>query len=102
LTQPTKTRAQAIDDHAPWKPPHYEVADVAAIQAVARGDATPEMQLRAIKYIIEGICGTYDFPYRPGGHEGERDTNVAIGRMFVGQQIVKMLKLNLEFLRRKE
>lgn len=98
--QRVKSRTKAIEDNAPWLPPKYDIPDVAAIQALSRGDATPEMQQRALKWIIESACGTYDFPYRPAPND--RDTNIALGRMFVGQQIVKMLKLNLEFLRRKQ
>ena len=90
--------AQVLEEHAPWKPPAYENADVAAIQALAKGTATPDQQKRAIDWIINKGCATYDFPYRPGGMEGDRDTCIAIGRMFVGQQIVKLLKLKIGLL----
>lgn len=88
-----------LAEHAPWKPPAYEDADVGALQALAHGRATMEQQKRALDWIILKACATYDFPYRPGNAEGERDTCVAIGRMFVGQQIVKLLKLKIGLLK---
>lgn len=77
-----------------------EEADAAALQALARGMASTDQQKRALAWIIEKAAATYDFPYRPGSVEGERDTLIALGRMFVGQQIVGLLKLKLGTLRR--
>lgn len=71
-------------------PPEYEPADVSALQAMARGDASEAQQLRALDWIINKACGTYDFPFRPD----PRSTDLVLGRMFVGQQIVKLLHLN--------
>lgn len=88
-----KTERQAIADHAPWKPPGAEPADTAALQALARGTATSDQQKRALDWIVLQACGTYDLAYRPG--DTDRDTNIALGRQFVGQQIVKQLKLKI-------
>jgi hypothetical protein len=85
----------------PWMPSVYELADASAIQALQRGDATQGQQQRALRWIIENACGTYDMSYRPG-EEGKRDTDFAEGKRFVGSQIVKMLKLNLSLLRRND
>lgn len=85
--KPLPLRAEA------WKPPHYEIADISAMQALARGDANPDQQERALRWIIEAAAGAYDMSYRPG-LEGERDTVFAEGRRFVGLAIVKLLKLN--------
>jgi hypothetical protein len=82
----------------PYIPPPYELADVAAIQAMHRGEATPDQQMRAIKWLIEKAAGTYEFNYYPT----DRDTSFALGRSFVGQQIVKLLRLNVTSLRRLE
>ena len=92
-----KTQRQALEDHAPWKPPAYEPADAGALQALQRGNATAEQQKRAVAWIINGACATYDLSYRPG-EEGRRDTDFAEGRRFVGLQLVKMLKLKLGLL----
>lgn len=81
---------------APWKPTEWEPADVAAIQALVRGDATADQQRRAVDYIINDIAGTYDMSYRP---DSERDSVFAEGKRFVGLQIVTKLKINLAAIR---
>jgi hypothetical protein len=80
----------------PWKPTEWEPADAAAIQALVRGDASPEQQRRAIDYIINDIARTYDMSYRPNS---ERDTTFAEGKRYVGAQIVKAINLNLAAIR---
>lgn len=82
-------------DASPWKPFDWEPADVAAIQALSRGEATPDQQKRALDWIITS-AGTYDLSYRPSS---DRDTAFAEGRRFVGLQIVTKLKLNLAAIR---
>lgn len=82
----------------PWKPPHYEIEDAGAIQALLRGDAAEHQQKRALAYIIETLCGTYDMSFRP---TGDRDTCFAEGKRFVGNQLVKLSKLNLSKLTQK-
>jgi hypothetical protein len=83
---PTKRR--------PFTPAPYEVADVTAIHQLEKGEAGPEMQKRALAWII-AISGTYDQSY----HDTERDTCFAEGKRWVGNSIVKMLKLNPRGLR---
>lgn len=83
---------------APHSPAAYEVADAAAIQALNEGTADEHQQRRALKWLIESAAITYEFHYYPS----ERDTAFALGRAFVGQQIVKMLKLNVSKMRRDD
>ena len=80
----------------PWLPFDWSVnvPGVAAIKAIDRGDATPEQQRLALTTIIEGLCGYYDLSYRPGA-EGERETAFAEGKRFVGAQLVKLTKLDV-------
>jgi len=80
-------------------PAPYGVREVAAIQAMHRGDASETQQRHAIRYIVEVLCGTYDLPFRP---ESARDSDFASGKMFVGQQLVKLTKINLEQLKKLE
>ncbi len=80
----------------PWKPSHWEIPDAAALQAVHRGEATPEQQQRALQYVIETLCGTYDLAFRPASG---RDTDFALGKVWVGQQIVKLLHINTHALK---
>ena len=80
---------------APWMPVKYRKADAAALQAMRRGEATPDQQLRALEYIVETICDRNGMSFRPGGPEGARDTDFAEGRRFVGNQIVKLTNIPL-------
>ena len=84
-----------------YAPAEYVLADVSAIQALVNGTASPEQQKRAVDWIIQQAAGLYEMSYRPG-EDGRRDTDFAEGRRFVGSQIVKMTKLDLAKMRRKE
>lgn len=85
-----------------WTPPEWELADVAAFQALARGAASAEQQVRALNWLLYKAAGVGDFPFRPGGLEAERETTLALGRLFVGQQVAKMMKLDLSKLKPRE
>ena len=91
--KPKKTLA-----NSPAVPARYELADAAAIRALMDGTASPEQQKRALKWVVETAAGAYDFHYYPS----DRDTAFALGRAFVGQQVVKMTKINVGALRRAE
>lgn len=76
----------------PWFPPPYSKYDVAAIQALMTGTASDHQQQRALKWIIETACATYDLSFRP---DNARATDFAEGKRHVGLQLVKLTKLNL-------
>lgn len=82
----------------PAMPVIYSAADVSAVQAIANGDADEGQQKRFIKWLIEVAAGTYDFHF----YASERDTSFALGKAFVGQQVVKMLKLNASAIAKSE
>lgn len=84
--------------HEPWIPPDYLPADAHAIRALRDGTATPEQQKRALAYIVNTLCATYDLSYRPSS---DRDTAFAEGRRFVGLQCVKLMNLNLALIKQK-
>ena len=71
----------------PLASPDYIEADIQALRAVANGYGTEDQQKRAIKFTIEAICGTYDCASR----RSERDTNIALGKVRVGQILVYFL-----------
>lgn len=79
---------------AAYDPVPYSKVEVAAIQALEKGLATPEQQRFAIKWIVEVAAGYYDLSFRPG-EDGRRETDFSEGRRFVGAQVAKMTKLNL-------
>jgi hypothetical protein len=83
---------------SPAIPADYELADADAIQALERGDADEQQQRRALTWIVNQAAGTYQFHY----YGSERDTAFALGRAWTGMQIVKLTKLNLSALRRKQ
>lgn len=80
-------------------PPEYDLADVTAFQALSRGDASPDLQMRALKWLIEGAANTYGLSFDP---QSDRGTAFAEGRRFVGLQVVKMLKLDASKLRKED
>lgn len=80
-----------------FAPPPYELADATALQALAKGEADEGQQRRALNWLVNNACGTYDLEYR----SNDRDHAFASGRRFVGLQIVKMLKLNVTALSKK-
>lgn len=71
-------------------PADYDDHDIRAVQALASGKASESQQKHAIEWIVHKAANTHDLCYRPGD-SGE--TAFACGRAFVGQQILKMLKL---------
>ena len=92
----TDGKKPAKEKMGAYLPPAWEVADASALQALANGTADDVQQQRAIKWLIELAAGTYEFHYYPS----DRDTAFALGRAFVGQQIVKLLKINTSQMRR--
>ena len=75
----------------PRAPAAYDRRTVAAFQALARGEATADQQVYALKHVVEEICKTYDLSYRPAS---DRDTVFAEGKRFVGLQIVKFITIH--------
>jgi len=72
-------------------PAAYEIHEVAALQALQKGTATPDQQKLALDWVVNKAALTYDLEYRTDA----RDHAFCSGRRFVGLQVVKMLKLNL-------
>jgi hypothetical protein len=90
-----KSSKQIAEEHAPWIPARYEAADATALQALRRGDCPAHLQQRALNFIMWDLCGLRDLSFRPGGVEGERETNFAEGKRFVGLQIGKLLEMKV-------
>jgi hypothetical protein len=74
----------------PWLPASWEPADVASLQALARGVANEGQQKRALAYIVNVLGLTYEHTYVPAS---ERDSCHAQGRRYVGLQIVKLVNM---------
>ena len=82
----------------PFIPAPYEIHHVAGLQAMQRGEASAHQQQEVLKWLIERAACTFEFHYYPS----ERDTAFALGKAFVGQSVVKLLKLDLSLLRREK
>lgn len=99
--QPTpRKRKSLVPELAPHGsvPATFTSTDAAALQAVAAGTANDGQQKRAIDWILKSACGLPVWPYRAD----ERETCVALGRQFVGQQIMGVLKVNISTLKKRE
>lgn len=90
-----KPHPRALGPHLPAP---YEIADASALQALQAGTADQWQQQRALKWIIEQAAGTYEAHFYPT----DRETAFSLGRCFVGQQVVKLLRVNVSTLRRAE
>jgi hypothetical protein len=77
-------------------------ADAVAIKAVAAGEATPEMQRRAIEAIVNRICSIHELSFRAEDHGGTRETDFAEGKRFVGLQVRKVITTPLQTLTGEE
>lgn len=78
----------------PWDEP-----TALAVQALARGAAEPDQQVRALQWIVEVAGAAYQTSFVP---ESERQTSFLEGRRFVAGQIVKLTKINVNTLRKAQ
>lgn len=78
----------------------WENADVGALQALNRGEATPEQQQRALKWIMRAT--QYRAVSFRSGPNGDRDTAFAEGKRFIGYQILKIVEMDLPAVLRAE
>jgi hypothetical protein len=81
------------------QPPAWDSADAEAFQALQRGDCPPHLQQRALNWLITKGAGAYDLSFAPAD---DRLTSFAEGRRFVGLQVIKLLKLDIDKLRKSE
>lgn len=73
------------------EPAKFDDIHIHALQALRRGEATPHQQKAALEWIVNQASRTH----KPHYHVTDRDTNFALGRAFVGQQIVGLLAIEL-------
>lgn len=76
----------------PVEPAEFDEGIVGAVQAMQRGEATEIQQIKLLEWILNEACGLRDWAYRPV----DRDTNIALGRQYVGHAIVRALKTDLQ------
>jgi len=78
---------ECVPNKDPLARPDYTEADVWAIRALHRGEATPEQQKRALAWMVRAF-GTHDTSMRPGD---PHLTAFAEGRRHAGTTIVWMI-----------
>jgi hypothetical protein len=100
----SRPRADTIEEsllkNASWMPVPYEIADATAMKALATGTANSIQQMRALTWIQRSACALPDWAYRPGAND--RDTNIALGRQFVGHQIQHLITAPTAQMQRNE
>lgn len=80
-----------------WQPATYTARQVDALRAVYAGEADPHQQRVALSWIIEECAQTYDIAFRSDADGGERETAFALGRQYVGREMVKLINASPEF-----
>lgn len=78
----------------PWLPAPFDRRDQAALKALRDGTASPHQQQRALGWILFA-AGLNDDPSRPGGVEGARATERALGKHAIAIEIRRLLELPL-------
>jgi hypothetical protein len=76
----------------PISPVPFDAADRAALKALRDGNASPDQQQRGLGWILFA-AGDHDLPWRPGGQDGARATDMMLGRLFVARQIRRLLAM---------
>lgn len=80
----------------PWHPAKYDDYDVTAMQALARGQANDQQQQRVLAWIVNAAAMSNDQSFVPG----QPDVVAFLeGRRSVGNQIKKLINLDLAALR---
>lgn len=97
---PQRSKRELVPARPPGgsEPAQFTSVDASAVQALSSGTANEGQQKRALEWILKNACGLPTWAYR----ESQRETDIALGRQFVGQQIVGVLNVNISALRKRE
>jgi hypothetical protein len=82
-------KASVLPKASPLAVPDLDIADRAAIKAVYRGDATPEMQQRAFDCILKKICLLGGIVFSEKGND---ITNFMAGRRFPAVFLIDIIR----------
>ncbi len=94
MTQTPKVRAsrlKAMPVPSPLEPAPFDDIIVYGLQGLADGNASPQQQKKVLEWIINSASRTSG----PGHYQPDSDRNTAfaLGRAFVGEQILGILKI---------
>lgn len=87
------TKKLPIPIKAPHEPALLSTTVVYAIKALPDGKATPDQQSALLRWLLYEVTKYYDISYRPGGKKGQRASDFADGKRFVGWNILTALNL---------
>lgn len=87
----TKRKFVAAPQTAAYVAASPDLADIHAVQAIARCDATPDQQRRFISW-LNRATGVNEPSFRPG-EDGRRETDFALGKKFVGDQFHSIVRV---------
>lgn len=91
---PVKTVPPVLPADSPLLSPPYQTQQLAwSLKALAAGDADKGQQTMVLRWIVVHLCGVNDMAYRPGRQD---DTNFALGKQHVGQQITILTNMTPE------
>lgn len=81
------------DQLRPWFPVNWSenVPAVYALKALSEGKADEGQQKMALDYIVHVVAKRYEIPYFP---DSPTDSAFASGKLYVGEQILKLIGLN--------
>jgi len=93
-----KRNLQPVAPAPASQPAPITLAYASAMQAFSRFEADAEQQKLAWDWIMRHACGIGVWAFR----DNQRETDIMLGRHFVGQQIMGLVNVNLSALRRSE
>lgn len=96
MTRPPKTikakNLKPLKEPSPYEAARFDDIHAHGLQAMRKGEASPAQQIAVLEWIINHASRAHKPAYRP---ESARDTDFALGKAFVGQQIIGILALPL-------
>ena len=69
-----------------------DTADVAAIRAIAQGNADESQQKRFMRWLVEDAAGTYGMTFDP---DSDRASAFAEGKRHVGRKVVGIVNADM-------
>ena len=78
------------EQRTPYQPVEAKPDMATAVQMLARGECTPQLQKDFLHWLITEVCGTYEQSYFGDTH----DTVFMEGRRWCGNTVIKFSKLD--------
>lgn len=86
---PRRKRPPSEQPALPWQLPALEAADIYAVQALERGNASAAQQQR-ISDLVRRLSAYERMSFYPGGEDGRRASDFAEGKRWVGVQWARL------------